>query len=139
MGAWSGGVVSQHALRQTPPTPVNRMTNRCKNITLPQTSFASGSNLIQIQDSILVGCIPAAWKPYVSQFQLSPLNVTPGVGDRWVSPPDVASMGVGIPEWDGYPTYPMMHMIYLLPTLCGQNDGQTPMKTLPSCNFVGGR
>ena len=29
-------VVSQHALRQIPP-PVNRMTNRCKNITLPQT------------------------------------------------------------------------------------------------------
>ena len=24
--------------------PVNRMTNRCKNITLPQTSFAGGSN-----------------------------------------------------------------------------------------------
>ena len=43
-GAWSGGcmvwgvhdpggLVSQHALRQTPP--VNRMTNGCKNITLP--------------------------------------------------------------------------------------------------------
>ena len=24
--------------------PVNRMTNRCKNITLPQTSFAGGNN-----------------------------------------------------------------------------------------------
>ena len=36
------GVVCQHALRQTPP--VNRMTNRCKNITLPQTSFAGGNN-----------------------------------------------------------------------------------------------
>ena len=24
--------------------PVNRMTNRCKNITLPQTSFAGGKN-----------------------------------------------------------------------------------------------
>ena len=32
-GGWSGWeVVSQHALRQTPP-PVNRMTDRCKNIT----------------------------------------------------------------------------------------------------------
>ena len=40
-GAWSWGVVSQHALRQTPP--VNRMTNSCKNITLPQTSFAGGN------------------------------------------------------------------------------------------------
>ena len=32
-----GGVVSQHALRQTPH--VNRMTNRCKNITLATTSL----------------------------------------------------------------------------------------------------
>ena len=37
--AWSGGGgwSSQHALRQTPP--VNRMTNRCKNITLATTSL----------------------------------------------------------------------------------------------------
>ena len=26
-----------------PPSPVNRMTHRCKNITLPQTSFAGGN------------------------------------------------------------------------------------------------
>ena len=32
-----GGLVSQHALRQNPP--VNRMTNRCKNITLATTSL----------------------------------------------------------------------------------------------------
>ena len=32
------GDVSQHALRQTPHTPVDRMTDRCKNITLPQLS-----------------------------------------------------------------------------------------------------
>ena len=37
-GVHSWGVVSQHALRQTPP-PVNRMTNRCKNITLATTSL----------------------------------------------------------------------------------------------------
>ena len=30
-----GRVVSQHALRQT-PTPVNRITHACENITLPQ-------------------------------------------------------------------------------------------------------
>ena len=36
------GVVSQHALRQTTP-PVNRMTDRCKNITLLQTLFAGGN------------------------------------------------------------------------------------------------
>ena len=29
-----GGVVSQHALKQTPP-PVNRITHACENITLP--------------------------------------------------------------------------------------------------------
>ena len=27
------------------PPPVNRMTNRCKNITLPQTSFAGGNKI----------------------------------------------------------------------------------------------
>ena len=34
-----GVVVSQDALRQTPPPPVNRMTDRCKNITLATTSL----------------------------------------------------------------------------------------------------
>ena len=38
-GVCSWGVVSQHALRQTPPPPVNRMTDRCKNITLKTTSM----------------------------------------------------------------------------------------------------
>ena len=36
-----GGGVSQHAMGQTPP--VNRTTDKCKNITLPQTSFAGGN------------------------------------------------------------------------------------------------
>ena len=31
-------------LCQGDPLPVNRMINRCKNITLPQTSFARGKN-----------------------------------------------------------------------------------------------
>ena len=35
--------VSQHALRQTPP--VNRMTDACENITLPQTSFEAVKNV----------------------------------------------------------------------------------------------
>ena len=30
--------------------PVNRMTNRSKNITLPQTSFAGGKNVIASKD-----------------------------------------------------------------------------------------
>ena len=36
---WSWGGVPAQVL-----PPVNRMTNRCKNITLPQTSFAGGKN-----------------------------------------------------------------------------------------------
>ena len=42
VSALGEGWVSKHALRQTPP-PMNRMTDRCKNITLPQTSFAGGN------------------------------------------------------------------------------------------------
>ena len=30
---------------QTPPPPMDRMTDTCKNITLPQSSFAGGKNL----------------------------------------------------------------------------------------------
>ena len=37
-GLESGLGVSQNALRQTPP-PVNRTTDTCKNITLPQLRF----------------------------------------------------------------------------------------------------
>ena len=39
MSAYGGGGVGQ-----IPLLPVNRMTHRCKNITLPQTSFAGGKN-----------------------------------------------------------------------------------------------
>ena len=49
------GGVSQHAMRQT-PSPVNRMTDRCKNITLPQISFAGGNywsmNWDQFEDRV---------------------------------------------------------------------------------------
>ena len=31
---------------QVLPPPVNRMIDRCKNITLPQTSFAGGNNMV---------------------------------------------------------------------------------------------
>ena len=41
-GVSLAGGVSQHALRQIPP--LNRMTDACENITLPQTSFAGGKN-----------------------------------------------------------------------------------------------
>ena len=64
-----GGVVSQHALRKTPP-PVNRMTNRCKNITLATTSlrpvkiyFRDCLNKVQVfpepnVGSIVIWCTP---------------------------------------------------------------------------------
>ena len=35
-GVCLGDVESQHALRQTPPPPVDRITDACKNITLAQ-------------------------------------------------------------------------------------------------------
>ena len=38
-----------YLVRYSPP-PVNRMTNRCKNITLPQTSFAGGKYSIDYQN-----------------------------------------------------------------------------------------
>ena len=39
--------VSQHALRQTtPPPPVNRITHRCKNITLATTSLRPVTSMI---------------------------------------------------------------------------------------------
>ena len=37
-----GGVPAEGVPAQVLP-PVNRMTDRCKNITLPQTSFAGGN------------------------------------------------------------------------------------------------
>ena len=46
-GAWSTGwcmvLGGIPACTEADNPPVNRMTNRCKNITLPQTSFADGN------------------------------------------------------------------------------------------------
>ena len=35
------------------PTPLNRMTDRCKNTTLPQTSFAGCKNLLLSQNTLI--------------------------------------------------------------------------------------
>ena len=43
----AGGVTAWGVPAQVLP-PVNRMTDRCKNITLPQTSFAGGKKLLLI-------------------------------------------------------------------------------------------
>ena len=60
------------------------------------------------QDSIPVGCIPLAWKLYVFQFQLLPLDITPGGGyhDQMSLVGvgitlDITSREVGIPEGVG--------------------------------------
>ena len=44
-GCFPGGLVSKHALRQTPP--VNRMTDRCKNIT-----FATSLGTVKINNML---------------------------------------------------------------------------------------
>ena len=44
-GCLLSGVYLVRGVSGTPPS-VNRMTNRCKNITLPQTSFAGGNDKI---------------------------------------------------------------------------------------------
>ena len=43
--SWGGVVISQHALRQTPP-PVGRITDTSKNITLATTSLRPVKNFI---------------------------------------------------------------------------------------------
>ena len=52
----------------------------------------SRQNLLKIwqQDSILVGCIPLAWKPYMLQFQWRPPDVTLGV-TKWTNSKQVFS------------------------------------------------
>ena len=41
-GMFGRGCVAE-GMRATHATPVNRMTDACENITLPQTSFAGGN------------------------------------------------------------------------------------------------
>ena len=42
---------------QATPPPVNRMTDRCKNITFPHTSFAGGNNCHPVQGWIQAPCM----------------------------------------------------------------------------------
>ena len=69
-GVW----VSQHAMAQTPLPPVNRITDKCKNITLPKLHLQAKINTevfqlhVQelltttstVQECIPVGCVPSA-------------------------------------------------------------------------------
>ena len=57
--------------------PVNRMTNRCKNITLPQTSFAGGDKYITLS------VIPLAMQLVKKSAAMSNLVVRTGATFRW--------------------------------------------------------
>ena len=57
-----------------------------------------------------------------------PLHVMTSDGGGGVPRSDVQAGGTY------HVTYPMMHVMYI--SCCGQNDGHTPVKTLPSSNFV---
>ena len=48
-------------------SPVNRMTDRCKNITLPQTSFADGNKVIIFQISLNQACNDGSNEPRTSE------------------------------------------------------------------------
>ena len=53
-GLLLGDVVSQHALRQTPP--MNRMTDRCKNISLATTSLRP-VEIYRLHQGLNPGCL----------------------------------------------------------------------------------
>ena len=59
-----------------PALPVNRMTNRCKNITLPQISFADGKNIYKHAN---VDFLPGNWhylQNYAHKFVTVDWNVS---------------------------------------------------------------
>ena len=54
VGVWCWGVVSKHALRQTPPPWTEFLTHATENVTLPQTSFAGGNKDTSIGNSFAI-------------------------------------------------------------------------------------
>ena len=83
-GAWSGGCAWSGgwypSMHWGTHPPVNRMTNRCKNITLPQTSFAGGNkkafqtnvnHLLSDSPSIIVNKFEHVWKAMYSEVQVA--------------------------------------------------------------------
>ena len=75
-----GGV---HPQRQTPPAycmlgytpPVNRMTDKCKTITLPQTSFVGGKNISVNGLCYRTTNLKSCEKVYPHQRRLAVLNL----------------------------------------------------------------
>ena len=99
--------LNQHALRQTPP-PVNRMTDACENITLPQTSFVGGNkgrnriinveiwpfkNLVALEKvfscHLLVRCIRHQYNPIIGLKMMPNYNNGVFSCHRAASPPQV--------------------------------------------------
>ena len=60
--------------------PVDRMTDRCKNITLPQTSFAGGNDKKNVRNGMLI--FPPSWTPY-SKGQHKNLQMT-DLAKQWI-------------------------------------------------------
>ena len=80
-GVWSRGVVSQHALRQTPPPWTEFLTHASENITLPQTSFAGGKKVKIPRQSNPNNPLPTDkifLNSYVFVKMLAKLSPTPG-------------------------------------------------------------
>ena len=56
-----GGLCSWGSLSGSLPPPVNRMTHRCKSITLPQTSFVGGNNRLALSPLRLMSPSGISW------------------------------------------------------------------------------
>ena len=105
---------NMHTPLQPRMAPVDRMTHMCKNITLPQTSFAGGKKR---KECIPVGCVPTA--PVAATRCQSREGLCLGMGGGGLSRGGV-SVG-GVYRQGGS----------LFPPLRGQNDKRL-VKTLPS-------
>ena len=140
------GVVSQHALRQTPPPHPCGQTDACKNITfatsLRTVTIQHTARLKTIRASISVAttrcCFQEEIAPQMNIFNISPVNTTrclAGIGGT--SPVLMDAFG-GVPY---HVIYSMTHVI--LPTYHPHPpptpNRQTPLKSLPSRHFFCGR
>ena len=106
---------TMHTPLQPRMAPVDRMTHTCKNITLPQTSFAGGKKR---KECIPVGCAPTA--PVAATRCQSREGLCLGMGGGGLSRGGVSVGGV-YRQGGGLSTPPT-----------SWTEWQTPVKTLPS-------
>ena len=149
-----GGSVSQHALRQNPP-PVNRMTNRCKNITLATTSLRPVIKCLNCADLFMpckhsnTGRPTLEIRPMISRF-LPPAN---DVCEGYVFTGVCLSTGVcvadtpwaGTPPPDKYTPFGQVHPQgrytpppgrYIPPLFLRQTVSKWAVRILLECNLV---